>query len=311
VILPGPDGKLDFDSDDVYLPGAKSFYDNPFLYTGQRYDPETGFLYYKNRYNSTFFGRFMSRDPIDYAAGDMNLYAYVGDNPTNLTDPTGNADSVTVCNPCNCPTPPAIGPCDICCFTYTKLPPMNPSQLSIGGLRPVSGTPSGKGQPSFAALESWSFGATQSGSFASRRKAGKDQQEYMKITLSDADLISNYHTPLLLACATGEDIPKSVLVCRKAGKDQQEYMKITLSDCLVSSYHTSGSGGSDIVPSEIWTGTQDQGEGVPPHKPNQDDIINLTINTTGRPTAIAQKPDGTLGGTTKAEFDLKKMKANF
>jgi RHS repeat-associated protein len=91
VVLPGPDGKLDFDSDDVYLPGAKSSYGNPFLYTGQRHDPESGFDYYKNRYNSTFFGLFMSRDPLDYAGGDMNLYAYVGDNPTNLTDPTGNA----------------------------------------------------------------------------------------------------------------------------------------------------------------------------------------------------------------------------
>lgn len=89
VILPGPNQILDFDSDDVYLPGAKSSYGNPFLFTGQRLDPETNFLFYKNRYSSTFFGRFMSRDPIAYAAEDMNLYEYVLGNPINGTDPWG------------------------------------------------------------------------------------------------------------------------------------------------------------------------------------------------------------------------------
>ena len=89
LVLPGPDGNLDFDDDDTFLPGAKSSVGNPFLFTGQHYDPETGLLYYKSRYNSSFFGRFMSRDHLDYVAGDMNLYAYVGDNPTKFVDPMG------------------------------------------------------------------------------------------------------------------------------------------------------------------------------------------------------------------------------
>ena len=88
VVLPGPDHILDFDSDDVYLPGAKSSYGNPFLFTEQRYDPETGLLYYKNRYYSTFFGRFLSRDHASYAYG-LNLYQYVADEPTLLVDPIG------------------------------------------------------------------------------------------------------------------------------------------------------------------------------------------------------------------------------
>src|SRR5208283_1455023 len=70
-------------------PGARSSVCNPFTFTGQRFDPETVLLYYKNRHNSTFFGRFMQRDPLDYAAGDMNLYQYVLDEPTNLVDPQG------------------------------------------------------------------------------------------------------------------------------------------------------------------------------------------------------------------------------
>jgi hypothetical protein len=36
-------------------------------------------------------GRFLSPDPIGFAAGDANLYRYVGNTPTNLTDPSGLA----------------------------------------------------------------------------------------------------------------------------------------------------------------------------------------------------------------------------
>ena len=93
---------------------------------------------------------------------------------------------------------------------------------------------------------------------------------------------------LLQACATGEHIPKAVLTCRKAGKTQQEYMKVTLSDCLVSSYHTSGSGGSDIIPME-----------------------EISLNFAKIAVEYReQKADGTLGGTTMMEFNLKTMKAS-
>lgn len=98
VVLPGPDGILDFDSDDDYSPGARSSVGNPFLFTGQRLDPETGLLYYKNRHDSTFFGRFLQRDPLDYIDG-MSLYEYVKDDPTNRTDWNGKTTGGdTICN---------------------------------------------------------------------------------------------------------------------------------------------------------------------------------------------------------------------
>jgi RHS repeat-associated protein len=101
VVLPGQDGILDFDSDDVYVPGARSSVGNPFLFTGQRFDPETGLLYYKNRHDSTFFGRFMQRDPLDYANG-ANLYQYVRSNPVRWLDPDGDlcccVDDVSIVN---------------------------------------------------------------------------------------------------------------------------------------------------------------------------------------------------------------------
>ena len=61
---------------------------NPAGFTGREHDA-TGLAFYRARYYDPVRGRFLSEDPAGFAAGDPNLYRYVGDDPVDLTDPSG------------------------------------------------------------------------------------------------------------------------------------------------------------------------------------------------------------------------------
>jgi RHS repeat-associated protein len=56
---------------------ATSGIGNHILYTGRTKDSEIDKYYYRARHYSDYNGRFEQRDPLQYFAGDMNLYAYV------------------------------------------------------------------------------------------------------------------------------------------------------------------------------------------------------------------------------------------
>ena len=58
-----------------------------FLYTGGAYDPITGMYTNGARELNPADGRWMSQDPLGFAAGAFNLYGYVYINPLKMIDP--------------------------------------------------------------------------------------------------------------------------------------------------------------------------------------------------------------------------------
>ena len=133
-------------------------------------------------------------------------------------------------------------------------------------------------------VDSWSWGETQTGTHVTGGGGGAG-----KVSMQDFHFVMKYNKSspkLFQACASGQHIPKAVLVCRKAGGEQEEYLKVTMSDLLVSSYQSGGSAGGDIVPT---------------------DQISLNFSKVEFEYK-EQTEKGTLGGTVKAGWDVKANK---
>ena len=63
--------------------------DSIYAYTGRERDEESHLQFNRARYYDASTGRWISEDPIGFAAGDPNLVRYVANSPTNATDPSG------------------------------------------------------------------------------------------------------------------------------------------------------------------------------------------------------------------------------
>jgi RHS repeat-associated protein len=92
-----------------------------FGYTGQAWLSELGMWYYKARLYSPTLGRFLQTDPVGYQ-DQVNLYAYVGNDPVVGRDPLGLAEA----NTCS-----RVGDMS-CSGSYSG---------SLGDVSPVRGTP--------------------------------------------------------------------------------------------------------------------------------------------------------------------------
>ncbi|WP_162006893.1 RHS repeat protein, partial [Roseimaritima sediminicola] len=63
--------------------------DTLFGYTGRDWDADVELQNNRARWYDPTTGRWLSQDPIGFAAGDANLYRYVGNGPTTRIDPSG------------------------------------------------------------------------------------------------------------------------------------------------------------------------------------------------------------------------------
>jgi len=92
-------------------------------------------------------------------------------------------------------------------------------------------------------IQSWSWGATQTGNmhFGGGGGAGK-------VNIQDISIVKfqdKASPKLFQACANGKHLADATLICRKAGEKPVEYLTIKLYDLIVSSYNTGGSGSED------------------------------------------------------------------
>jgi RHS repeat-associated protein len=71
-----------FDSADVIR--------DEFEYTGRLWDNRTQLQFNRARWLNPATGQFMGKDSYGYRAGDANLYRYAGNDPVNVTDPSGH-----------------------------------------------------------------------------------------------------------------------------------------------------------------------------------------------------------------------------
>ena len=134
-------------------------------------------------------------------------------------------------------------------------------------------------------IESWSFGATNSGSAVQGTGLGVG-----KVSLQDFHFVvqnGKASPQLFLHCCKGKHLPQAILSCRKTGGDGNPftYLKVTYGDLVISSFQTGGSNGSSILPMEQIS-------------------FNFTKITM---EYFQQKADGTVSLTNTVNYDIKKV----
>ena len=104
--------------------------ENPFRFSSEYSDMETGLVYYNYRYYSPGLGRWLSRDPIEEQGG-WNLYNFIFNNPFSQFD--------------------ALGAHGVVLFAKPVVPRVNPSTLPKlkppTGVSPKPNLPRGNGIP--------------------------------------------------------------------------------------------------------------------------------------------------------------------
>ena len=74
---------------DAFGNASNANFPTRYQFTGRESDNFSGLHYYRARFYDANLGRFISEDPIGLNGG-INPFGYVGNNATNLVDPSGN-----------------------------------------------------------------------------------------------------------------------------------------------------------------------------------------------------------------------------
>ncbi len=81
--------RIDYDTFGNILRDSDPGFSVPFGFAGGLYDRDTGLVRFGYRDYLAEIGKWTAKDPIDFAAGDSNLYGYVQNDPVNFVDPEG------------------------------------------------------------------------------------------------------------------------------------------------------------------------------------------------------------------------------
>ena len=135
-------------------------------------------------------------------------------------------------------------------------------------------------------LLGFSVGGTQSASASTSATGGGGSGKCSMQDFHFSCVDSKASPKLFLAMCTGEHLKSAKVTCRKAGKDQQEFLTIKMTEVVVSGFQTTGSGSNPPLVDQV---SLDYGKIEWDYK--------------------EQKPDGTLGGSTKAGYDLTQNKS--
>jgi RHS repeat-associated protein len=105
---------------------------NPFRYTAREWDGEMGSHFYRARFYTSMFGRFVSEDPIGFAGGAVSFYQYAFNNPVAFDDPLGLQSGVAAPPAPAPPAPPPVRAPRLPTSRSLPVPEAGPASPGIG-----------------------------------------------------------------------------------------------------------------------------------------------------------------------------------
>jgi RHS repeat-associated protein len=81
--------QIDYDSFGNIITDFDPAFAVPFGFAGGLHDRDTGLVKFGHRDYDPAIGRWVAKDPIFFAGGDIDLYGYVENDPVNFVDPWG------------------------------------------------------------------------------------------------------------------------------------------------------------------------------------------------------------------------------